>query len=56
MGGQTTTIRPCAPFALRCGSASCTVPYSPSMLTRCISWKRFIGVRSTDAHQIAPEL
>jgi hypothetical protein len=32
------------------------VPYSPSMFTRCMSWKRFMGVFSTLAHHIAPEL
>jgi hypothetical protein len=31
-------------------------PYSPSGLTLWSSWNRFIGVFSTDAHQIAPVL
>lgn len=55
-GGLTTTMRPPAGLASRCGRAACTAPYRPSTLTRCISWKRLIGVSRTEAHHMAPGL
>jgi hypothetical protein len=59
-GGLTTTILPApilpSPLRYRCGSTACTIPYRPSMFTRCMSWNRFIGVCATLDHQIAPLL
>jgi hypothetical protein len=55
-GGLTTTTRARHPPRAKCGSAACTAAYRPSALTRCISWKRFVGVRSTGAHHTAPAL
>jgi hypothetical protein len=56
IGGLTTIIRPFQPLALKYGKEDCTEAYKPSALTDCMSWYRFVGVFSTDAHQIAPGL
>ena len=56
IGGLTTIILPFQSFFSKYGSEACTVAYKPSTLTFCISWNLFIGVFSTEAHQMAPEL
>ncbi len=48
-------MRPLA-ARFRCGSAAWTVPYRPSGFTFCINWNLFMGVSSTAAHHMAPEL